>query len=436
MRDDELGFDGVPIGALPAPHHDEPSASVPDPPGPAGVAESLLTEVVRTHRAVLDVHLSVSEHLLTRAESAAAGNAAALPEIPSPRAETGANRAAPQTVRPLRPLRPQLPVGDMHMIGTVLEFGSAPGENGIGSTLLSDYPVPQDAWFRSEDRTSLANLAWQEIALQAAGKLADLNELVPEDFEEDLVLRNLEGRSRLLRHGSPLGRIVQVRTEMLDYTPLHHSALMRFGFAVAVDGERCYEGETVHGFFTPGVLSRQQGLDGGRHVPTWLERQSSPPTVIKAAPSASGDDRLDLIDDAVIVLDGGDHAAGYVLARKRIDPTAWYFDIHFPGDPVMPGSLGVEMLFRAVRDYGIAAGLTDAMSRPCFARAPGSDLTWKFRGQVLRENEEIQGEAHVRAIQREPDRVLLHAEGSLYCDGMRVYHADGICVELREGPLR
>src|SRR5690606_8058189 len=195
--------------------------------------------------------------------------------------------------------------------------------------------------------------------------------------------------------------------------------------------EPCYEGETVHGFFTPDALSRQQGLDGGRLVPTWLERQSSPPRVVNIVPPVGGG--LQLIDDADIVLGGGDHGAGYVLARKRIDPAAWYFDEHFPGDPVMPGSMGVEMLFHALRAYGVAAGLTEGVAEPHWAPAPGAELTWKYRGQVLREHDHVQGEVHLRSVRREPHRVLLHADGGLYRDGLRIYQVEGISIELTEG---
>ncbi|MQM26747.1 hotdog family protein [Glycomyces albidus] len=438
MRDDELGFDGLPIEAFPLPRNDEaaaPASAPRDAAGVAGVAESFLAEALRVHRAVLDVHQSISDDLLASAESAVAGRAfPARPEIPAPRAEPDHGTTAANPAR--QPLRPQLPVGDMRMFGSVLEFDGTPGEFRTGSTLLSDFAVPPDAWFRTEDRSSLANLAWQEIALQAAGKLCDLNGIAVGHIEEDLVFRNLEGRSRLLRHASPLGRTVQVRTELLGHTPLPQSALVRFGFAVALDGRPCYEGETVHGVFTPAVLDRETGLDGGRRVPTWLERQTSPPPVVKAVLPAPGEDQLDLIDDAEVVLGGGDHGAGYVLARKRIDPAAWYFDLHFPGDPVMPGSLGVETLFHAVRAYAVAAGLTETMSAPCFAPAPDAELTWKYRGQVLRENDELQCEVHLRAVHHGPDRVLLHADGSLFCDGLRVYRVDGICIELREGRHR
>lgn len=449
MSDDELAFDGVPIGAYAtwdAEH--APSAAVPPSPD-APADDRLLTEAMRAHRVVLDVHRLVAEHLLAAARSAARDPRDRVPrprpEIPSPRAATASGRRPPappaapvaappvgsDTVRP--PIRPQLPVGDMRMVGTELAYEGAPGGYEAGSVLLSDCPVPADAWFRSEDRTSLVNLAWQEIALQAAGRLAAHSGIAAEAPGEDLVCRNLEGRARLLRRVAPCGRTLRVRTELLGHTPLHRAVMLRFAFAVDLDGETCYDGEAVHGFFTPDTLARQQGLDGGRRVPTWLERQSSPPRAVETAPPATGERRLDLIDDVRVVLEGGDHGAGYALARKRIDPAAWYFDDHFPGDPVMPGSLGVEMLLQAVQACGTAAGLTASMQNPCFTPAPGPELSWKYRGQVLRSHDQVQAEVHLRGVERGPDRTLIRADGSLYGDGLRIYQADGMCLELREG---
>ncbi|MDA1360933.1 hypothetical protein O1R50_14980 [Glycomyces luteolus] len=449
MRDDELDFDGVPIGAYPTWDAEQaPSAAEPPPPD-APADDRFLAEAMRVHRAVMDVHRLVAEHLLAAARSAARDPRDRVPrprpEIPSPRASTASAPrpptppaapadtppAGPDTARPV--IRPRLPAGGMRMVGTELAYEGAPGGYEVGSALLSDFPVPADAWFRSEDRSSLVNLAWQEIVLQAAGRLAFRSGIAAEAPGEDLVCRNLEGRARLLRRVAPCGRTLRVRTELLGHTPLHRAVMLRFAFAVDLDGETCYDGEAVHGFFTPDALARQQGLDAGRHVPTWLERQSSPPRAAETAPPSTGDRRLDLIDDLRVVLDGGDHGAGYALARKRIDPGAWYFDEHFPGDPVMPGSLGVEMLLQAVQACGTAAGLTASMPNPCFAPAPGPELSWKYRGQVLRSHDQVQAEVHLRGVEREPDRIRIHADGSLYSDGLRIYQVDGMCLELGEG---
>ncbi|MDA8946574.1 bifunctional 3-hydroxydecanoyl-ACP dehydratase/trans-2-decenoyl-ACP isomerase, partial [Luminiphilus sp.] len=38
--------------------------------------------------------------------------------------------------------------------------------------------------------------------------------------------------------------------------------------------------------------------------------------------------------------DGGKAGKGLILAELDIHPDLWFFDCHFPGDPVMPGCLG------------------------------------------------------------------------------------------------
>ena len=44
--------------------------------------------------------------------------------------------------------------------------------------------------------------------------------------------------------------------------------------------------------------------------------------------------------------DGGLHGKGHVIAEFDIDPELWFFKCHFPGDPVMPGCLGLDALWQ------------------------------------------------------------------------------------------
>jgi len=44
--------------------------------------------------------------------------------------------------------------------------------------------------------------------------------------------------------------------------------------------------------------------------------------------------------------DGGLHGKGHVIAEFDIDPRLWFFKCHFPGDPVMPGCLGLDALWQ------------------------------------------------------------------------------------------
>ena len=44
--------------------------------------------------------------------------------------------------------------------------------------------------------------------------------------------------------------------------------------------------------------------------------------------------------------DGGKHGKGHAVAELDIHPGLWFFSCHFPGDPVMPGCLGLDALWQ------------------------------------------------------------------------------------------
>ncbi len=44
--------------------------------------------------------------------------------------------------------------------------------------------------------------------------------------------------------------------------------------------------------------------------------------------------------------DGGEHGKGHVVAEFDINPDLWFFDCHFPGNPIMPGCLGLDGLWQ------------------------------------------------------------------------------------------
>ena len=43
---------------------------------------------------------------------------------------------------------------------------------------------------------------------------------------------------------------------------------------------------------------------------------------------------------------GGKYGKGHILAELDIHPDLWFFKCHFPGDPVMPGCLGLDALWQ------------------------------------------------------------------------------------------
>ena len=52
-------------------------------------------------------------------------------------------------------------------------------------------------------------------------------------------------------------------------------------------------------------------------------------------------DRITEISDS-----GGSVGKGHVVAEFDITPDLWFFDCHFPGNPIMPGCLGLDGLWQ------------------------------------------------------------------------------------------
>lgn len=44
--------------------------------------------------------------------------------------------------------------------------------------------------------------------------------------------------------------------------------------------------------------------------------------------------------------DGGAHGKGHIVAEFDIKPDLWFFPCHFPGNPIMPGCLGLDGLWQ------------------------------------------------------------------------------------------
>jgi len=82
-------------------------------------------------------------------------------------------------------------------------------------------------------------------------------------------------------------------------------------------------------------------------------------------------DRIVNIDN-----DGGSHGKGSITAELDIHPDLWFFDCHFPGDPVMPGCLGLDAMWQLV---GFFLGWR---GNPGRGRALGCGEV-KFSGQIL-----------------------------------------------------
>jgi len=88
-------------------------------------------------------------------------------------------------------------------------------------------------------------------------------------------------------------------------------------------------------------------------------------------------DNMLMMDRIVKISDtGGANDKGEIIAELDINPDLWFFQCHFPGDPVMPGCLGLDALWQLIGFHLAWLG------NPGHGRALGVGEV-KFTGQVL-----------------------------------------------------
>ncbi|MBT3145861.1 3-hydroxyacyl-[acyl-carrier-protein] dehydratase FabA [Neptunomonas phycophila] len=128
-------------------------------------------------------------------------------------------------------------------------------------------------------------------------------------------------------------------------------------------------------------------------------------------------DRITHIND-----DGGEFGKGEIIAELDINPDLWFFDCHFPTDPVMPGCLGLDAMWQIV---GFYLGWRGNKGR---GRALGSGEV-KFTGQVLPTAKKVTYHIQLkRVIERK--LVMGIADGTVSVDGREIYVAKDLRVGL------
>ncbi len=125
---------------------------------------------------------------------------------------------------------------------------------------------------------------------------------------------------------------------------------------------------------------------------------------------------------AHIASEGGQYGKGEIVAELDISPDLWFFECHFPGDPVMPGCLGLDAMWQLVgfhlawlgnKGHGRALGVSEV----------------KFSGQVLPTAKKVTYRIDIkRVISRK--LVLGIADGTVSVDDRLIYTAKDLRVGL------
>ena len=131
-----------------------------------------------------------------------------------------------------------------------------------------------------------------------------------------------------------------------------------------------------------------------------------------------------LMFDRIIEIsdNAGKASKGHVIAEFQIQPSHWFFECHFQGDPVMPGCLGLDALWQLT---GFNLGWRGMIGK---GRALGVGEV-KFSGMVTPKTSLV---TYLVEFTRVIDRRLKMgiADGSMLADGKEIYKVSDMRVGL------
>jgi len=319
--------------------------------------------------------------------------------------------------------------------------------------------APDDWYYRANRMPCLPFVALLEIALQPCGWLAAYMGSALKS-RKDLRFRNLGGTGTVRRHTLPRSGTLITRARCTRISDAGDMIIEHFDFEVShreSGGKTVYAGNTNFGFFTAEAMAAQVGIRDA------AERMHTPDAHQLAAASSCDLDELhprfpdDLREEphgplsvpgaALRMVDaidaylpeGGPRGLGFVQGSKTVDPDEWFFKAHFLGDPVCPGSLGIESFMQLLRFVALSRwpvpspGMEQHRGRR-HRIEPATTLPhrWIYRGQVVPDNRTVTVSAQITDIRKDPDPTI-HADGFLMVDGLCIYEMRDFGVRLVSG---
>ncbi len=344
---------------------------------------------------------------------------------------------------------PRLPGPPYLFMTRITKLDAPKGQPVSGGHLESEYQIPADAWYFAENGNGTMPYAvLLEAALQPCGWFASYKGTVLQS-DIELYFRNLDGTATQFREVFPEDGILRTRVENTSLSRLGSMTIVGFEVACFVDAidtsgspveERVFEMSTSFGFFPAEALVDQAGLpvtDADRarvDEPSDFRRELGPrpPRYCNSLPALPSPMLLLLDRVSGYWPEGGAAGLGRVRAEIDVTPDDWFFKCHFMGDPVQPGSLGVEAMIQTLQFYMIEQALGEGIERPRFEPIQLDEaMTWKYRGQVNPSADRVTVDLEVTDVQVKPGLLAqATANVSLWVDGRRIYEAVNLGMRI------
>ncbi len=335
---------------------------------------------------------------------------------------------------------PRLPGPPYHFVSSIVSVDVPPGSAQAG-VMASNFDVDPEAWYFDEGQGEMPFAVLLEALLQPCGWFASyLNFFV--ETPGDVAFRNLDGDDCVLsRPVHPGTGTLRMTTQLTHHVEAAGTSIVFFKVTCESDEGPVMHLTTSFGFFSPEILKDQRGLATTDEMRA--RRDEVSPTaalpledgggVLAHLPGMDGPKMRML--DAVTGFwpDAGKDGLGRIRTTQAIRPDAWYFQAHFFGDPVQPGSLGLEGLMQSARALMSLKGWLDDLVDPVFDQPViGIPVSWRYRGQVVPLRENIVTEVEAVSVDIVPgESVTLMVYGTQWVDGLRIYEMPSFAVRAR-----
>ncbi|NEC84558.1 beta-ketoacyl synthase N-terminal-like domain-containing protein [Streptomyces sp. SID12501] len=358
--------------------------------------------------------------------------------------------------------RVRLPAPPYHFVTRVTDLRA---ETGVyePSFIRTEYDVPKDAWYAVDGGVPPA------VAIEAGQCDLLLISYLGIDFRNkgERVYRLLD--STLVFHGDlpRTGQTLRYDISINRFIRQGDTTLFFFSYLCYADGELILElKDASAGFFTQAELDTPLGVvvtERDRKRRAALTKASFKPladtgknrlTAADLELLAAGkpgevfgphhaqdaglnpalrlpDARLRMVDEIVIDRTGGPRGIGSITAHKRLEPDAWYFECHFPDDPVLAGSMVAEGAVQTLQAYLLHQGMHLMLPDARFQTIVGLETEVQVRGQITPQHREIRYEIEIMELTLLP-RPSVVADILVYLGDKAVIRMRNFGIQIRE----
>jgi len=330
----------------------------------------------------------------------------------------------------------RLPSPPYKFFSRVHTLDAPSGDARKGASVVAEYDVPASDWYFEDGRGLMPWAVLLEAALQPCGWLA-LATGLPLKTVEGLYFRNLDGEATVFRNLRPGPNRLLTSVKLTDVSTSGGISLVSFAVSCRDDHGDVLRLTTSFGFFPAAALARQVGLPT-EPADALMFANAKRATAIDLKAMRDSDPalpggRLALLTRVTALWpEGGKAQLGSAVAEHDVDPSAWFFKAHFFQDPVQPGSLGIHMLVELLivlaLDREKRAGARPQVSESV---APNAKTVWRYRGQVLPESKVVSVLVEITSVQDTPAGRRYLGAGSLFVDGLKIYTARDLSVDLK-----